>query len=126
MKIGTQTMILGLILSAFSGYSTTATANESSETMADAANVIAVSAKRASLGSADQEVNKRVEAALDQAPYLDAEHVTVTSRDGIVTLQGMVGSASDLQDALRIASRVNGVKDVVDELEIWQFGGRGR
>ena len=70
--------------------------------------------------------HERVEAALDQAPYLDAEHVTVTSRDGIVTLQGMVGSASDLQDALRIASRVNGVKDVVDELEIWQFGGRGR
>ena len=52
MKIGTQTMILGLILSAFSGYSTTATANESSETMADAANVIAVSAKRASLDAA--------------------------------------------------------------------------
>ena len=123
MKIGTQTMILGLILSAFSGYSTTATANESSETMADAANVIAVSAKRASLDAADQEVNKRVEAALDQAPYLYAQHVTATTRDGIVTLQGMVGSASDLQDALRITSRVNGVKDVVDELEIWQFGG---
>ena len=72
----------------------------------------------------DQEVNKRVEAALDQAPYLYAQHVTATTRDGIVTLQGMVGSASDLQDALRITSRVNGVKDVVDELEIWQFGGR--
>jgi osmotically-inducible protein OsmY len=124
MKIGMQAMILGLILSAFSGYGTTATANESSETMADAANVIAASTKRASLDAADQEVNKRVEAALDQAPYLYAQHVTATTRDGIVTLQGMVGSASDLQDALKITSRVSGVKDVVDELEIWQFGGR--
>jgi osmotically-inducible protein OsmY len=85
--------------------------------------VIAASAKRASLDAADHEVNKRVEAAVDQAPYLYA-HVTATTRDGIVTLRGMVGGASDLQDVLRITSRVNGVKNVVDELEIWQFGSR--
>ena len=126
MKIATQTTILGLTLCALSEFAATASANEASATMADAAKPMVVSARHASLNAADQEVNKRVEAALDQAPYLDAEHITVTSKDGIVTLEGMVGGPSDLQDALRIASRVDGVKDVVDELEIWQFGGRNR
>ena len=126
MKIARQTMFLGLTLCALSGYGATAGANEGSETMADAAKPIVASAKRASLNAADQVVNKRVEAALYQAPYLDADHITVTSKDGIVTLEGLVGDPSDLQEALRIASRVDGVKDVVDELEIWQFGGRNR
>jgi osmotically-inducible protein OsmY len=124
MKIATRTTILRLTLCALFGYGATAGANEVGETMADAAKPILVSAKRVSLNAADREVNKRVEAALDQAPYLDADHITVTSKEGIVTLEGMVGSPSDLQDALKITSRVDGVKDVVDELEIWQFGGR--
>jgi osmotically-inducible protein OsmY len=124
MKIAMQTMVLGLALCALSGYGATASANEGSQTMAGAAKPIVVSAKRASVNAADQEVSRRVEAAFDQAPYLYARHITVASKDGIVTLEGMVGSASDLQDALKIASRVDGVKDVVDELEIWQFGGR--
>jgi osmotically-inducible protein OsmY len=92
--------------------------------MRDAAGSVAISAKQASLNVPDPELAKRVETALDRAPYLDADHITVTSRVGIVTLQGMVGSASDLQDALKISSRVGGVKDVIDDLEIWEFGGR--
>ena len=76
--------------------------------------------------ASDQQIDNRVTAALAAAPYLYADHVTVTSKDGVVTLHGMVGSASDLVDAIRISSRVEGVKDVRDDLQIWEFGGRGR
>jgi len=124
MKIATQALVLGLTVCAFSAYSTTATANESSETMRDAVGSVVISVKQASLNVPDPELAKRVETALDRAPYLDADHITVTSRHGIVILQGMVGSASDLQDALKISNRVGGVKDVIDDLEIWEFGGR--
>jgi osmotically-inducible protein OsmY len=38
----------------------------------------------------------------------------------------MVGDAWDLQQAIRISSQVPGVTGVVDDLEMWQFGGRSR
>ena len=72
--------------------------------------------------ASDQEIDKRVTAALAAAPYLYAEHITVTSEDGVVTLHGLVGSPSDLEDAIRVSSRVQGVKDVVDDLQIEDFG----
>jgi osmotically-inducible protein OsmY len=76
--------------------------------------------------AAAQDINQRVTAALESARYLYAEHIRVTSKDGVVTLHGMVGDAWDLQQAIRISSQVPGVTGVVDDLEIWQFGGRGR
>jgi osmotically-inducible protein OsmY len=126
MKIGTQTMIFGLALCAFSGYGMAATPNAGAQALADAARSMPGSAKQASLNVSDQELDKRVEAALERAPYLYAQHITVTSRDGIVTLGGMVENPSDLRDALKISGRVDGVKDLVDDLEIWDFGGRSR
>jgi osmotically-inducible protein OsmY len=119
-------MIVGLGLCALSGYSMAAAPDAGSEALADAARPMPVSATRASLGVSDQELDRRVEAALQRAPYLDDEHITVTSTDGIVTLGGKVGSPFDLRDALKIAGRVDGVKDVVDGLEILDFGGRNR
>jgi osmotically-inducible protein OsmY len=76
--------------------------------------------------ASDQPIDRRVMAALQAAPYLYAEHITVTSKDGVITLHGMVGSPWDLREAIRISSRVDGVHAVVDDLEIWDFGGRSR
>lgn len=76
--------------------------------------------------ASDQDVDKHVSAALESAPYLDADHITVTSKNGVVTLHGSVGDEWDLRDAIKITSQVEGVKDIVDDLQIWQFGGRGR
>jgi osmotically-inducible protein OsmY len=76
--------------------------------------------------ASDQPIDRRVTAALQAAPYLYAEHITVTSKDGVITLHGMVGSPWDLREAIQISSRVPGVHAVVDDLEIWDFSARGR
>lgn len=73
-----------------------------------------------------QSLDQRVTAALESDPYLYSEHITVTSKDGVVTLHGSVGDEWDLRKAIKISSQVEGVKDVVDDLQIWQFGIRGR
>jgi osmotically-inducible protein OsmY len=69
----------------------------------------------------DQEVTRRVEAALDANPYLDASRVTVSTKDGVVTLEGIVGDASDLLRTLRIAGRVAGARRVEESLYIPDF-----
>jgi hypothetical protein len=70
----------------------------------------------------DQEVTKRVETALDSNPYLDASRVTVTTRDGVVRLEGMIGGDPlDLIAALRITYRVAGVRRVIDDLDTHDF-----
>ena len=74
--------------------------------------------------AADGDIAQRVTAALQSDPYLYSEHITVTSKDGVVTLHGSVGDEWDLRDAIEVSSHVEGVKDVVDDLQIWQFGGR--
>ena len=76
--------------------------------------------------ASDKDTGQRVRAALDSDQYLYAEHITVTSKDGVVTLHGLVDSEWDLRQAISISSRVNGVKQVVDDLEIWDLDGRGR
>jgi osmotically-inducible protein OsmY len=80
----------------------------------------------ASASASDQPIDRRVATALQAAPYLYAEHITVTSKDGVVTLHGTVGSPWDLREAIKISSRVPGVHAVVDDLEIWDFTARGR
>jgi osmotically-inducible protein OsmY len=70
-------------------------------------------------GRRDAALARRVEAALLAAPYLYAEHVNVQSKNGVITLRGMVADYQDLQTTLRISGSVHGVKRVVDELEMY-------
>jgi hypothetical protein len=79
---------------------------------------IVVTAKR----QADETIKRQVEAALRSDPFFYDEHVTVTIRNGVVTLQGMVFDDWDLRNALRIGRKVPGVKRVVNDLEI-KLGG---
>jgi osmotically-inducible protein OsmY len=83
---------------------------------------IVVTAKRLSEPVADQELTKRVKAVLHDDPYFYDEHVTVTVKNGVATLQGIVFDEWDLRQALRLARRITGVKRVVDDLEI-KLGG---
>jgi osmotically-inducible protein OsmY len=48
--------------------------------------------------------------------------VTVTTRDGVVRLEGMIGGDPlDLIAALRITYRVAGVRRVIDDLDTHDF-----
>lgn len=71
--------------------------------------------------STDQEVTRRVTQALETDRYLDASHITVTTRDGVVHLDGVVGSLWDLRKTLRAASRTPGVVRVEEDLYMPDF-----
>jgi len=81
-----------------------------------------VTAKKRPDPVADEKLTEQVEAALHSDPFFYDEHVTVTIRNGVVTLQGIVFDDWDLRDALRLSRKVAGVKRVVNDLEI-KLGG---
>lgn len=84
--------------------------------------VVAMPAIQRAQSGSDQELAERVELALNSDRYLYGQHVSVTSKDGVVALHGIVGSEQDLRSAVDISSRVPGVQRVVDGLEIREFG----
>jgi osmotically-inducible protein OsmY len=83
---------------------------------------ILVTAQRQADAEADEKVRGQVESALHSDPFFNDEHVTVTIKDGVVTLQGIVFDEWDLRAVKRIARRIPGVKRVVNDLEV-KLGG---
>ena len=73
---------------------------------------IVVTAKRS-----DEALAAKVEAALKQNPYIFSDHVTVTAKDGVVRVGGVVNDLFDLLAILRVARRMAGGRRVVNEIE---------
>ena len=71
----------------------------------------------------DEELTRRVQAALHADPYFYDKHVSVSVDNGAVVLHGIVFSEWDLRDAIRIAKQAADRRMVVDDLSI-QLGGR--
>ena len=70
----------------------------------------------------DEELRKRVQAALHADPYFYDRHVKVSIENGAVVLHGIVFSDWDIRDALRIARQAADQRLVVDDLTIEQGG----
>ena len=68
--------------------------------------------------AADAQLNKQVETAMRSDRYFYNDHVTATTRDGVVVLRGLVFDEWDVRTAIRISKRVAGVKRVINQLEI--------
>ena len=83
---------------------------------------IVVTAKKRPDPVPDEKMKQQVEEALHSDAYFYDEHVTVTIKDGVATLQGIVFDDWDLRQAMRIARKVPGVRRVVNDLEI-KLGG---
>jgi BON domain len=84
---------------------------------------IVASATHGAAPVAEEDLRKRVEAALHSDPYFYDEHVTVSVDKGDVLLSGFVSSDWDLLDAIRIARNAAGNGRVIDNLSI-ELGGR--
>jgi osmotically-inducible protein OsmY len=121
MKVARNMMVFATALLALSAYSIAAPSSESRATTTNPVGTVIISEKKAPKDLSDPDVTKRVEMALESDSYVYAEHIAVTTADGVVTLHGLVGDEWDLRRAIRVSSRVAGVKRVVDELEIWDF-----
>jgi osmotically-inducible protein OsmY len=83
---------------------------------------IIVTAKKQEAPKTDEEVTKQVESALRADRYVFDEHVTVTTKDGVVTLSGFVLDIWDVFTLKRIVRKMPGVKKVVDQLTL-ELGG---
>jgi len=70
---------------------------------------IVVTAKRS-----DEAMAAKVEAALK---HIFSDHVTVTAKNGVVRVAGVVNDLNDLLAILRVARRVAGKGRVVNEIE---------
>jgi hypothetical protein len=77
---------------------------------------ITVTARKVS--ETDAEVTQQVETALHSDRYIFSEHVTIKSKNGVVTLSGIAVDYWDVIAMKRLVRRMPGVKKVVDNIDI--------
>ncbi|HET8635774.1 MAG TPA: BON domain-containing protein [Acidobacteriaceae bacterium] len=68
--------------------------------------------------SDDKTLQARVMDELEWEPRLNAAHLAVTARDGVVTLNGFVESYAAKALAEKAARRVRGVRAIAEEIEV--------
>jgi osmotically-inducible protein OsmY len=70
-------------------------------------------------------LQKDVQDAIKWEPLLNAAEIGVTAKNGVITLTGVVDSFAKKAEAEEAARKVDGVKAVVEEIEI-KFGSWGK
>jgi hypothetical protein len=68
--------------------------------------------------TADEQVTQQVEKTLTDDPWIYSEHITVTTQNGIVRVEGIVGDTGERFRILRLCRKIPGARRVVDALEI--------
>lgn len=58
----------------------------------------------------DERITQRVQEALRDDRWIYSQHVTVTTRNGVVTLDGIVIDTGELNRLLRLTYRIPGVR----------------
>jgi osmotically-inducible protein OsmY len=86
----------------------------------DALQEITVTARK--VAKSDEEVTAQVETALHSNRYIFSDHVTITSKNGVVTLSGIALDYWDVSAMKRLVRKMPGVKKVVDDLDV-RLGG---
>ena len=113
---------LGPTVSGFDGFATRTEAQNAAPAFSRSAS-IAASTTQAADWVADEELRKRVKAALHNDPHFyDDEHVTVSVEKGVGILRGFVLSDWDLRDAIQTARMAAGDRQVIDNLAIKEGG----
>jgi osmotically-inducible protein OsmY len=77
---------------------------------------ITVTARK--LSKTDEEMTAQVETALRSDRFIFSEHVTIASKNGVVTLSGIAVDYWDVITMKRLVRRMPGVKRVVDNIDI--------
>ena len=66
----------------------------------------------------DSVITTKVKAAIFHEPGLKVSEVQVETFKGVVQLSGFVNSRADIKSAVRVASAVNGVKSVTNDMRL--------
>jgi osmotically-inducible protein OsmY len=69
----------------------------------------------------DLTISTQVKIALIADPRLGEFRIDAATLHGVVTLQGMVPSQADVDEAIAVARKVRGVKDVKSELKVGSY-----
>jgi len=81
---------------------------------------ITVTARK--ISKSDEEVTTQVETALHSDRYIFSDHVTITSKNGVVTLSGIALDYWDVIAMKRLVRKMPGVRKVVDDLDVRSGG----
>lgn len=73
---------------------------------------------RAKKQAADEQVTQQVQKTLTDDPWIYAEHITITTQNGVVRLEGIVGDTGERFRMVRVCRKIPGVRRVVDALEM--------
>ena len=65
----------------------------------------------------DVQITRKVMTAIQQNPYIFADHITVTTENGVVKLEGVITDLHDLLNVIRIARRAAGKRRLVNNIE---------
>lgn len=68
--------------------------------------------------AADEQVTRQVEQTLTNDPWIFAEHITITTQNGVVRLEGIVGDTGEMFRIVRLCRKIPGARRVVNALEI--------
>ena len=66
----------------------------------------------------DSAITTKVKAAILGEPGLKSSEINVETFKGIVQLSGFVSSRDDIRSAVKVASAVNGVKSVKNDMQL--------
>lgn len=70
----------------------------------------------------DTRIYHDVQQRLHDNPRIYDRHIEVSVYGGVVKLSGIVFDGNDMNDAVRIASEVPGVKSVKNEMQVQEMG----
>lgn len=70
------------------------------------------------VNNTDEEIRQDVEQALEQDPFVSDAEIETTVETGIVTLSGITDTYFEKYQADEVASSVNGVVDIVNNIEV--------
>jgi len=105
------TITVALLLSGIGSCPAEDAAEKANERMQE----VVIQAKRQ---AADEEVTREVRKNLTSDPWIFAEHVTITTENGVVRLEGFVGDTGERFRILRRCRKIPGTRRVVDALEV--------
>ena len=67
---------------------------------------------------ADQEVTRKAEKILATDPWIFGDHITVTTENGVVRVEGIVGDTGEMFRIVRLCRKIPGARRVVNALEM--------
>ena len=66
----------------------------------------------------DDWINSEVRRGLAESDKVESEGLRVETRDGVVALSGVLSTTDQVREALRIAARIRGVRQVVNHIRV--------